>query len=203
MTDVRILLADDEHLIRGAMAMMLSLEDDFEVVAEAADGRAALALALEHHPDVVVLDLQMPEMDGLEVVSELRRVLPDCRCVIVTSHGHPGYLKRALSAGARAFVPKTSPRGTLPKVIREVMAGELYVDRDLAAEAIKAGDNPLTPREADVLEAGADGALVEEVARRVSLAAGTARNYLSSAMAKLGASNRHEAAMIARRHGWI
>jgi two-component system response regulator DesR len=200
---IRVLLADDENLIRSALAQMLDLEDDIEVVAEAADGAEALAAARRTTPDVAVLDLQMPDVDGITLAERLARELPDCRCMIVTSHGRPGYLKRALASGVKGFLPKTTSAVTLAQVVRIVHAGGRHVDPELAAEAITAGDSPLTPRETDVLEAAADGAPVEDIARRVHLSSGTVRNYLSSAVAKLGASNRHEAAATARRMGWI
>lgn len=200
---IRVLLADDENLIRSALAQMLGLEDDLEVVGEAADGAGALELARTTDPDVAVLDLQMPDLDGIAVAEQLATLVPSCRCMIVTSHGRPGYLKRALASGVQGFLPKTTPASTLAQVVRIVHAGGRHVDPDLAAEAIKAGDSPLTPREADVLEAAADGAPVEDIARRVHLSPGTVRNYLSTAAAKLDAANRHEAAARARRLGWI
>jgi two-component system response regulator DesR len=200
---IRILLADDEHLIRTALAQMLDLEDDLTVVAEAARGDDAVRLAVEHAVDVAVLDLQMPELDGIAVAERLARELPGCGCVIVTSHGRPGHLKRALAAGVRGFLPKTTSAGTLAAVVRTVHAGGRHVDPELAAEAIAAGESPLTPRESDVLELAASGAPVDEIADRAHLSPGTVRNYLSSAMNKLDASNRHEAVAIARRLGWI
>jgi two-component system response regulator DesR len=200
---IRVLLADDENLIRSALAQMLDLEDDIEVVAEAANGADALAAALATGPDVAVLDLQMPDQDGISVAEQLAATVPSCACMIVTSHGRPGYLKRALSSGVKGFLPKTTSAATLAQVVRIVHAGGRHVDPELAAEAIAAGDSPLTPREADVLEAAAGGAPVEDIARRVHLSPGTVRNYLSSAAAKLGATNRHEAAATARRMGWI
>ena len=200
---IRVLLADDEHLIRSGFAALLRLEDDVEVVAEAASGDEALAMAQHHRPDVAVLDLQMPGPDGIAVAERLRELVPGCAAVIVTSHGRPGYLKRALGAGVRGFLPKTVSASVLATVVRTVHGGGRYVDPELAAEAISAGDSPLTPREADVLELAADGAPVEEIAHRAALSAGTVRNYLSSAAAKLGAANRHEAVHVARRQGWI
>jgi two-component system response regulator DesR len=191
---VRVLLADDEHLIRGAIAALLSYEEDLLVVAEAASGPEALAMARAHRPDVAVLDLQMPgALDGVAVAAALRTELPACRTMIVTSHGRPGNLKRALSAGARGFVPKTVSAQRLAEIIRSLHAGGRYVDPELAADAISSGDSPLTAREAQVLELAADGAPVAEVARRASLSTGTARNYLSSAATKLSADNRHAA----------
>ncbi|MFV2119438.1 response regulator [Streptomyces sp. Act-28] len=200
---VRVLLADDEHLIRGALAALLGLEDDLEVVAEAASGPEAIAMARAHRPDVAVLDLQMPGLDGVRVATALRAELPDCQTMIVTGHGRPGHLKRALAAGVRGFVPKTVSAQRLAEVIRAVHAGSRYVDPELAADAISAGDSPLTAREAEILELAADGAPVAELARRVSLSPGTVRNYLSSAVSKLGAENRHTAARLARERGWV
>lgn len=200
---IRLLLADDEHLIRSALAALLAMEDDLEVVAQAASGDEALAMARLHHPDVAILDLQMPGLDGIAVAEALIVELPDCASLIVTSHGRPGHLKRALAAGARGFLPKTVSAQVLAHVVRTVHNGGRYVDPELAAEAISAGDSPLTPREADVLELAADGASVEEIAHRAALSPGTVRNYLSSAVTKLEAANRHEAVHAARSHGWI
>jgi two-component system response regulator DesR len=200
---IRVLLADDENLIRVALAQMLDLEEDLQVVAQAATGPEAVAVAAQVRPDVAVLDLQMPGLDGIAVAQELATTVPGCHCVIVTSHGRPGHLKRALASGVRGFLPKTTSAATLAEVVRLVHAGGRHVDPELAAEAIGAGDTPLTPREADVLELAADGSPVEEIARRASLSTGTVRNYLSSAVTKLGAANRHEACATARRMGWI
>jgi two-component system response regulator DesR len=200
---IRVLLADDEHLIRTALAQMLNLEADLTVVAEAARGDDAVSRAVEHAVDVAVLDLQMPGLDGIAVAEQLAQQLPGCSCVIVTSHGRPGHLKRALAAGVRGFLPKTTSAVTLASVVRTVHGGGRHVDPELAAEAIAAGDSPLTPREADVLELAASGAPVDEIADRAALSSGTVRNYLSNAMTKLGAANRHEAVAIARRMGWI
>lgn len=200
---IRILLADDEHLIRGAIAALLGLEDDLEVVAQAATGAEALSLARALRPDVAVLDLQLPDLDGVTVATTLHAELPTCRTMIVTSHGLPGHLKRALTGGVRGFLAKTVSAEVLATVVRTVHAGGRYVDPQLAAEAISAGDSPLTPREADVLNLAAHGAPVEEIARRAALSPGTVRNYLSSAVGKTGAANRHEAALIARTRGWI
>jgi two-component system, NarL family, response regulator DesR len=200
---IRVLLVDDEHLIRTALAQLLDLEDDLEVVAQAGTAADGLALAHEVAPDVAVLDLQLPDEDGITLAERLAGVAPDCRTLIVTSHGRPGYLKRALASGVSGFLPKTTSAATLADVVRSVHAGGRHVDPELAAEAIAAGDSPLTAREADVLDAAADGAQVEEIARRVHLSPGTVRNYLSSAATKLGAANRHEAAAVARRMGWL
>ncbi|MFC7532004.1 DNA-binding response regulator [Actinoplanes sp. GCM10030250] len=200
---IRILLADDEHLIRGALAALLALEEDITVVGQAATGAEAIAAARALRPDVAVIDLQMPDLDGVTVAARLQAEVPNCRTMIVTSHGRPGHLKQALAAGVRGFLPKTVSADDLAMVVRTVHGGGRYVDPQLAAEAISAGDSPLTAREADVLQLAAEGAPVEEIARRASLSPGTVRNYLSSAAGKLGAVNRHEAARIARKHGWI
>ncbi|WP_432587315.1 response regulator transcription factor [Streptomyces sp. HD1123-B1] len=200
---IRVLLADDEHLIRGALAALLALEEDLVVVAEAASGPEAMAMARAHRPDVAVLDLQMPGTDGVGVAAALRTELPDCRSMIVTSHGRPGHLKRALEAGARGFVPKTASAQRLAEIIRTVHRGSRYVDPDLAADAISAGDSPLTAREAELLDLAADGASIADIAGRAGLSPGTVRNYLSSAAMKLSAENRHAAARMARERGWL
>ncbi|MGY1720057.1 MULTISPECIES: response regulator [unclassified Blastococcus] len=200
---IRVLLADDENLIRSALAALLALEDDLDVVAEAASAAEALAMARAHSPDVAVLDLQLPDRDGISLAADLAAFLPGCGLVIVTGHGRPGHLKRALEAGVRGFLPKTVNAGVLTTVVRTVHSGGRYVDPELAAEAISAGDSPLTPREADILELAAGGAPVEEIAARAHLSPGTVRNHLSAAAAKLRAPNRHAAVAEARRHGWI
>lgn len=200
---IKVLLADDENLIRDALASLLSLEDDLEVVAQAATGDEAIAMATKYEPEIAVLDLQMPGPDGIQVAQQLADRIPGCRSVIVTSHGLPGHLKRALGAGVRGFVPKTVSAQQLATVIRTVASGGRYVDPELAAEAIGAGDSPLTAREADVLQLAADGMPIAEVADRTALAVGTVRNHLSAAVTKLGVSNRHEAAKLARSKGWI
>ncbi|MGO1560580.1 putative two-component system response regulator [Actinomycetales bacterium JB111] len=200
---ITILLADDETLIRDAIVSLLRLEEDIDVVAVAASGTEAVDAARKYRPDVAVLDLQMPGLDGIEAAERITSDNPDCRAIIVTSHGRPGYLKRALATGVAGFLPKTVSSTVLSDVVRQVHAGGRYVDPQLAAEAIGAGDSPLTPREADVLELAEQGAPIEEIAQRAHLSPGTVRNYLSSATSKLGASNRHEAAHRAREHGWI
>jgi two-component system, NarL family, response regulator DesR len=200
---IRVLLADDENLIRTALATMIALEDDIEIIAQAESGEEAVDAATKLSPDVAVLDLQMGGIDGIEAAGQITEALPSCAAIIVTSHGRPGYLKKALAAGVRGFLPKTTSASTLAEVVRTVHGGGRYVDPTLAAEAIGAGDSPLTPREADVLEYAADGASIAEIAKRAHLTQGTTRNYLSAAAAKLGAANRHEACAIARRYGWI
>lgn len=200
---IRVLLADDEHLIRDALATMLELEEDIEVIDQASSGPEARASVVRSQPDVAVLDLQMPGMSGIEVAELLAAEVPGCATLILTSHGRPGYLKKALATGVLGFLPKTTSARTLAEAVRTVHSGARYIDPELATEAIGAGDSPLTPRESDVLEYAANGAGVEEIAGRASLTVGTTRNYLSSAVSKLGAANRHEACVIARRYGWI
>ncbi|MCQ8828659.1 response regulator transcription factor [Streptomyces malaysiensis] len=200
---IRVLLADDEHLIRGALASLLALEDDILVVAEAGTGDEALAMARAHRPDVAVLDLQMPGYDGVSVAARLRDTVPECTSMIVTSHAGAGALKRALGAGVRGFVPKTVSARRLAEIIRTVHTDGRYVDHELAADAIAAGESPLTPREAEMLSLAEGGVPVAEIASRAALSPGTVRNYLSAAAAKLGAENRHMAARVARERGWL
>ena len=200
---LRVILVDDENLIRSALATMLSLEDDLEVRGEAATVADGARLAQAEQPDVAVLDLQLPDGDGLELAARIATLSPATRCLVLTSHARPGYLKRALAQGVLGFLPKTTSADQLARAVRSVATGRRVIDPELAAETISSGDSPLTPREADVLEFAADGAAIEQIARRAHLAEGTVRNYLSSAQAKLQAANRHEAVAIARRQGWI
>jgi two-component system response regulator DesR len=200
---IRIVLVDDENLIRSALATMLDLEDDLEVVGQAATVADGLGLVAREEPDVAVVDLQLPDGDGLDLCAQISSAVPGTTCLVLTSHARPGYLKRALSQGVLGFLPKTSGAEQLAEAVRGVTAGRRVIDPELAAETIAQGDSPLTPREADALEFAADGASVDRIARRAHLARGTVRNYLSSAQAKLGAGNRHEAVAVARRHGWI
>ncbi|TCB94369.1 response regulator transcription factor [Micromonospora zingiberis] len=199
---IRVLLADDEELIRTALAALLDLEADLTVVAQAADGQAAVTAALAHRPDVAVIDLSMPRRDGFEVAAELTRALPDCAVVILTGQGRPPHLARALAAGARGFLPKGAPGGALADVIRRVHTGGRYVDPALAADALTIPPCPLTPRELETLRLAGDGAPVAVIARRAHLSAGTVRNYLALAVQKLGASTRADAVRIARDNGW-
>ncbi|MBW8484934.1 response regulator transcription factor [Actinomadura parmotrematis] len=200
---IRILLAEDQGMMRGALALLLGLEDDFEVVAQAGDGLAALAEARRTRPDVAVLDIEMPGRSGLDVAADLRRELPGCRVLIVTTFGRPGYLRRAMEAGARGFLVKDGPIEDLVTAIRRVLAGEQVVDPALATAALSVGPNPLTDRERDVLTAAADGATVADVAGLLHLSESTVRNYLSSAIGKTGARNRIEAVGTARQNGWL
>ncbi|MGW4112717.1 response regulator transcription factor [Actinosynnema sp. NPDC004786] len=200
---IRVLLADDEELIRVAVAALLGLEPDIEVVAQAGDGREAVRAALAHRPDVAVVDLQLPTLDGFEVTAELASALPGCAVVILTGRGKPPHLHRALSAGAKGFLPKGSPGGTLADVIRRVRAGGRYVDPELAADALTTPPCPLTPRELEVLRLAEYDTPVAVIARRTHLSVGTVRNHLSAAVAKLGAAGRSEAYLIAHERGWL
>lgn len=202
-TPLTVVLVDDEHLIRSALATMLDLEDDLHVVGQAATVADGLALVASERPDVAVVDLQLPDGDGLNLCAATASRSPATRCLVLTSHARPGYLKRALEQGVLGFLPKTTSADVLAAAVRSVAAGRRAIDPELAAETIASGDSPLTPREADVLEYAADGAGIAQIARRAHLAEGTVRNYLSSAQAKLQAANRHEAVAVARRHGWI
>jgi two-component system response regulator DesR len=200
---IRVLLAEDQGMIRGALATLLDLEDDIEVVGQAADGAEALTIAARVRPDVALLDIEMPGLDGIEAAARLGRTLPDCRIVILTTFGRPGYLRRAMEAGASAFLVKDSPAQELAAAIRRVLAGERVIDPALAAAALSVGPNPLSPRERDVLAASADGATIGDVARALHLSEGTVRNYLSSAIRKTSARNRIEAVRAAQGQGWL
>lgn len=199
---IRLLVADDEHLIRGALIALLNLEPDIEVVAEASNGVEAVALAAETRPDVCLLDLEMPEADGLEAAARILADVPT-RVVIVTRHARPGVLRRALASKVSGFVPKSTPAQDLANVIRDVAAGKRYIDPEIAATALTAERCPLTDRELDALRHSRSTMSVQQIAERLHLAPGTVRNYLSSAMTKLNAASRHEAAEIAWQQGWI
>lgn len=200
---IRVMLAEDQNMVRGALAALLGLEEDLEVVAEAAGGDEAVAVAERVRPDVALLDIEMPGKDGLTAAAEIRAAVPECRVMILTTFGRPGYLRRAMEAGASAFLIKDGPAQELAAVIRRVVAGERVIDPALAAAALSAGPNPLSPRERDVLAAGADGSTIADIAARLHLSEGTVRNYLSSAINKVGVRNRIEAAKAAERNGWL
>jgi two-component system response regulator DesR len=200
---IRILIAEDQAMIRGALASLLSMEDDLEVVAEVERGDLVLAAARSHHPDVALLDIEMPGLDGISVAGELARELPETRTLILTTFSRPGYLRRALENGASGFLLKDAPASELAGAIREVVAGGRALDPDLAAEAITHGTSPLTGRERDVLAASVDYATAAEIARHLHLSEGTVRNYLSSAIRKLRARNRAEALRLAEHNGWL
>ncbi|MGW3992967.1 response regulator [Amycolatopsis sp. NPDC004772] len=200
---IRLLLADDQELIRQALRALLDLEPDFEVVASVGRGDEVTAAALEHRPDVALLDIDMPGLDGLAAAAVLTAQVPGCRVVILTTFGRTGYLRRAMEAGAVGFVVKDVPADTLADAVRRVVAGERVVDPALAAATLAAGESPLTARERDVLIAARSGATVAEIAARLYLAEGTVRNYLSGATTKTGTRNRMEALRVADERGWL
>jgi two-component system, NarL family, response regulator DesR len=200
---IRILLADDQELIRSALAVMLGLEDDFEVVATVGRGDEVVDAARAHRPDVALLDIDMPGIDGLAAAGVLAQELPQCHSLILTTFGRPGYLRRAMESGAYGFVVKDAPAEQLADAVRRVAAGERVVDPALAAATLAGGASPLTARERDVLVAARPGATVAEIAEKLFLSAGTVRNYLSAAIAKAGARNRAEAVRTAEEQGWL
>ncbi|GGZ62013.1 response regulator transcription factor [Streptomyces subrutilus] len=200
---IRILLAEDQGMMRSALALLLGLEEDIEVVAQVAAGHEIVPAALEARPDVALLDIELPGLSGLDAAAELRARCPDCRVLILTTFGRPGYLRRAMEAGAAGFLVKDGPVEELAAAVRRVLAGERVIDPALAAAALGAGPSPLTPREVDVLNAAADGATVADIAARVHLSESTVRNYLSAAIGKTATRNRMEAVRAARRQGWL
>jgi two-component system response regulator DesR len=200
---VRVLLAEDQAMVRGALSALLDLEEDIEIVAEASRGDEVLPAALDALPDVALLDIEMPGGDGLGAAAALKENLPSCRVIILTTFGRAGYLKRAMESGAVGFLLKDAPASGLASAVRRVMNGERVVDPGLAAAALSEGESPLTGREREVLSASANGATIEDVAAKLYLSEGTVRNYLSTAIKKLGARNRVEAARLAELKGWL
>ena len=200
---VRVLLADDQALVRGALAALLSLEDDLEVVAEVSRGDEVVAAVETYRPQVAVLDVEMPGLDGIAATEAVRRAAPACRVLVVTTFGRPGYLRRAMAAGASGFMVKDAPASQLADAIRRVAGGLRVVDPTLAAESLAAGDSPLTVRERDVLLAARDGRTVADIAAALFLSDGTVRNYLSAAIGKTGARTRAEAVRVAEDQGWL
>ncbi|WP_255820933.1 response regulator transcription factor [Agromyces endophyticus] len=198
-----ILIAEDQRMMRSALATLLGLEPDLEVVGAVERGDEVVAAAERLAPDVVLLDIELPGRSGLDVIAPLLAALPSCLVVVVTTFGRPGYLARALAAGASGFLVKDDPVEQLAAAIRRVRAGERVVDPKLAAEALGTSDNPLTAREAEVLRASADGATIHDLAEQFFLSPSTVRNYLSNAIGKLDARNRIEALAIARDRGWV
>lgn len=200
---IRVLLAEDQAMVRGALAALLGLEGDIEVVAEIARGDEVIPAARAIYPDVALLDIEMPGGDGFQAALALRTVVPSCRVVILTTFGRGGYLRRAMECGAVGFLLKDAPAADLAVAIRRVVAGERVVDPDLALAALADGDNPLTQRERAVLAATLTGADIPSMAAQLSLSEGTVRNYLSTAIQKLYARNRIEAARFAEQKGWL
>jgi two-component system response regulator DesR len=200
---IRLLLADDQDLIRGALSALLDIEDDFEVVAAVDRGDKVLDAARAHRPDVALLDVEMPGLDGIAAAAQLTAQLPACRVVILTTFGRPGYLRRAMASGAVGFVVKDAPPEALADAIRRVVRGERVVDPELAAATLTAGDSPFTARERDVLDAVRGGGSVADIAAALFLSEGTVRNYVSAVIAKTGTRNRMEALRVADERGWL
>lgn len=201
-TPIRVLIADDEAMIRSALAALLRLEPDIDVVAECEDGEQALIEAERLRPDICVLDLEMPGLDGVEVAARLTRSLPT-RCIVITRHARPGVLRRALASGVSGFLPKSRGADEVAAVIRRVASGARHVDPEIAADALSAERSPLTDRELDVLRAGAWGETTGQIAKKLSLAPGTVRNHISVILAKLAVETRQQAVLVAQERGWI
>jgi two-component system response regulator DesR len=200
---IRVLIAEDQGMVRGALASLLGLEPDIEVVGQASRGDEVVDAALASRPDVALLDIEMPGATGLEAAAALRTELPDCRVLIVTTFGRPGYLRRAMEGGASGFLLKDAPATELARAIRRAAAGERVVDPGLAAAALSEGESPLTEREHEVLAASRTHATVADIAAALYLSPGTVRNHLSAAMGKLNARNRAEAVRVAEEKGWL
>ncbi|MEX2974241.1 response regulator [Streptomyces sp. C184] len=203
MRSIKVLLAEDQGMMRGALALLLDLEADMQVVAQVSAGDQIVATALDTRPDIALLDIELPGRSGLDAAADLRAQLPTCKVLIVTTFGRPGYLRRAMEAGASGFLVKDGPVEDLAAAIRRVLAGERVIDPGLAAAALSAGPNPLTQRERDVLTAAVDGATVADIAGKLHLSQATVRNYLSAAIGKTGTRNRMEAVRAARQNGWL
>ncbi|TCO47116.1 two-component system response regulator DesR [Kribbella antiqua] len=200
---IRLLIADDQALVRGALAALLDLEPDLEVVSEVGRGDEVIPAAQKSKPDVALLDVEMPGLDGIEAAAALRSAVPGVRVLMVTTFGRPGYLRRAMEAGAAGFVVKDTPAAQLADAVRRVHQGLRVVDPSLAAETLVAGTSPLTARESDVLRSARHGGTVADIAKELHLSEGTVRNHLSAAIGKTGARTRAEAARIALDNGWL
>jgi two-component system, NarL family, response regulator DesR len=200
---IRVLLAEDMRILADTLAAVLSLEDDIDVVARVRDGTAVVPTAARVQPDVVVLDIDMPGTDGLSAAAGLREQCPQCRVLILTVLGSPGTLRKALAAGVAGFLPKETPASELADAVRTVAAGGKVISQELAWAALESPDNPLSPREAEVLRRFSTGAGPEEIAAAMFLSYGTVRNYLAAAVTKLAARNRTDAVRIAAQAGWL
>jgi two-component system response regulator DesR len=200
---IRVLLAEDQAMVREALATLLGLQPDIEIVAQVGRGGEVVSAALAAQPDIALLDIEMPGMDGLAAAAALHEQLPSCKVLILTTFGRPGYLRRAMAGGAVGFLVKEAPAAQLAVAIRRAMAGERVVDPALAVAALSEGDNPLTEREREVLAETARGRSIADIAAALYLSEGTVRNYLSEAIQKLGARNRGDAARIAEQRGWL
>lgn len=203
MKKIRVVLAEDQAMVRGALAALLEIESDISVCASAANGREALAAIAQHKPEVLVTDIEMPEMTGLTLATEVRIRFPQTRVVILTTFARPGYLRRALEAGAKGYLLKDRPSAELAEAVRRVHSGLRVIDPDLAAEAWETDPDPLTERERQILWRAGEGRSSQEIADELGLSDGTVRNYLSESISKLGAGNRIEAARLARSKGWL
>jgi two-component system response regulator DesR len=199
----RVLLAEDQAMVRGALAALLAMESDLEVVAEVGRGDEVVPRALATLPDVALLDIEMPGLDGLAAAAQLRAAMPGCRIVVLTTFGRPGYLRRAMEAGATGFLLKDAPAAQLADAIRRVARGQRVVDPALALTALSQGANPLSEREREALALSATSGTIAEIADRLGLSEGTVRNHLSAAIQKVGARNRAEAARMAADKGWL
>lgn len=202
-TVIRVLLAEDMHMVRGALVALLALESDLSVVAEVERGDRIVSTALECRPDVAVIDVDLPGLDGLCAAAQLAEQLPSCRTLILTSLGRPGTLRKALAAQVGGFLLKDAPPDRLADAVREVAAGKRVIDPQLALAAFDNGENPLTPRETEVLRMAAGGAEATDIARRLFLSVGTVRNYLTTIVTKLNARNRVDAIRVASESGWL
>jgi two-component system, NarL family, response regulator DesR len=200
---IRVLIAEDMHMVRGALVALLSLEDDMQVVAELERGDRIVQTALETHPDVAVVDIDLPGVDGLTAAEQLYQRLPECRTLVLTGLSQPGNLLRALKVHVRGFIVKDAPADTLADGVRRVARGERVIDPELVAAALETGASPLTAREADVLRVAEGGAPTDQIAVQLSLSPATVRNYLSNAISKVGGRNRIDAIRIARNAGWL
>lgn len=200
---IRLLLADDQALVRGALAALLNLEPDLEVVAEVGRGDEVVEQARRARPDVALLDVEMPGLDGIAATAAVRAAVPSCKVLVVTTFGRPGYLRRAMAAGASGFVVKDTPARQLADAVRRVASGLRVVDPTLAAETLASGDSPLTTRETEVLRSARTGGTVADIAASLGLSEGTVRNHLSAAIGKTGARTRAEAVRLADENGWL
>lgn len=200
---IRVMVVDDQALVRGALSALLELEDDIEVVAQVGAGHEVVAAAHAHRPDVCLMDIQLPGIDGIAATALLRREVPSVHVLVVTTFDRPGYLRRALEAGAVGYLVKDAPADELAEAVRKVAAGLRVVDPSLAQQSLFDGANPLTEREVQVLRLAADGLSVARIAEQVFLTPGSVRNVLSSAIGKTGTENRVEAARVALRRGWV
>ncbi len=200
---IRVVVAEDQGMVLGALAALLETEPDIAVCGKAVNGREALTTIAKQKPDVLVTDIEMPEMTGLTLAAEVRERHPQTRVVILTTFARPGYLRRALDAGAKGYLLKDRPAAELAEAVRRVHQGLRVVDPDLAAEAWDSGPDPLTERERQILWRAGEGKSSQEIAEELRLSEGTVRNYLSEAISKLGAANRVDAARIARAKGWL